>query len=187
MSEIPVDTSIKDLLTSIMPNIAKESLAANSAASELSGTEISMVIDVSGDQYSYIVTNGSDLQLQEGSVNNAMLHLKITKEDLEKMIASQNLDMLLGIQNDLNLAKYNAIKSLRGSIVAELTNDDGSTVSLEAVLNCTADPQATFKMKTSDSSALMRKETNPVNLFMSGAMKIEGDMGFAMATQPLFT
>jgi putative sterol carrier protein len=31
------------------------------------------------------------------------------------------------------------------------------------------------------------KEANPVNLFMSGAMKIEGDMAFAMATQPLFT
>jgi len=33
----------------------------------------------------------------------------------------------------------------------------------------------------------MKKKTNPVNLFMSGAMKIEGDMSFAMATQPLFT
>ena len=42
-------------------------------------------------------------------------------------------------------------------------------------------------MTAKDSSALMRRETNPVNLFMSGAMKIEGDMSFAMGTQPLFS
>jgi putative sterol carrier protein len=42
-------------------------------------------------------------------------------------------------------------------------------------------------MNSKDTAALMRKEANPVNLFMSGAMKIEGDMSFAMATQPLFT
>jgi len=42
-------------------------------------------------------------------------------------------------------------------------------------------------MKTTDSISLIRKETNPVNLFMSGQMKIEGDMAFAMSTQPLFS
>ena len=42
-------------------------------------------------------------------------------------------------------------------------------------------------MKTTDSIALVRKETNPVNLFMSGQMKIDGDMAFAMSTQPLFS
>jgi len=42
-------------------------------------------------------------------------------------------------------------------------------------------------MTAKDTGALMRKETNPVNMFMSGAMKIEGDMAFAMGTQPLFS
>jgi putative sterol carrier protein len=103
------------------------------------------------------------------------------------MIKTQNLDMILGIMNDLNKAKYNALNSLKGSFVAEISMDDGSAVKLQAILNNATDPASVFKMTAKDTGALMRKETNPVNLFMSGAMKIEGDMAFAMGTQPLFS
>ena len=60
---------------------------------------------------------------------------------MEKMIKTQNLDMILGIQNDLNKAKYNALNSLKGSFVAEITNDDGSVVKLQAILNGATDPE----------------------------------------------
>ena len=62
-----------------------------------------------------------------------------------------------------------------------------ASLKIQTILNGATTPSSVFKMTAKDSSALMRRETNPVNLFMSGAMKIEGDMSFAMGTQPLFS
>ena len=185
--EVPKDTSIKQLLGEIMPDTAKALMAENNSKAELAGTEMSMVVEVGGDRYSYILSNGENVTFSEGDLDSPMLRLKVSEDDLKKMIETGNLEMLLGIQQDLNRAKYNAISTLRGSFGAEVTNDDGSTFTIEAILNGSEQPHSLFKMSAADTTALMRKETNPVNLFMSGAMKIEGDMGFAMSTQPLFS
>ena len=187
LPEIPKDTSINALLSEFMPNLATDMLKEANAKAELEGTEISMVVEVGGDIYSYVVTNGESVNFTQGDLDGAMLRMKISENDLSKMIETGNLDMILGIQKDLNRAKYNALSSLRGSFIAEVSDVGDATVSIEAILNGATDPQSTFKMNANDTAALMRKETNPVNLFMSGAMKIEGDMGFAMATQPLFS
>jgi putative sterol carrier protein len=38
-----------------------------------------------------------------------------------------------------------------------------------------------------DANLISSGKESPINLFMSGKMKIEGDMTFAMKLQPLFT
>jgi putative sterol carrier protein len=187
LATVPADTSIEKLLSEHMPKIAKDQLASNPAAADLAGSEITMVIEVSGDQHGFTLKDGKDVAYKKGDISNPKLRLKLNKDDLEKMIKTQSLDMVIGITNDLNKAKLNALNSLKGSFVAEITNDDGSVVKLQAILNGAIDPASVFKMSAKDTGALMRKETNPVNLFMSGAMKIEGDMAFAMGTQPLFS
>src|SRR4030042_3057164 len=171
---IPADTSVEKLLSEVMPKVALEQLTNSNAPTELAGTEITMAVDISGDVYSYTLKDGSKVTFNKGDIASAKLRLKISKDDMEKMIKTQNLDMILGIQNDLNKAKYNALNSLKGSFVAEIANDDGSVVRIQAILNGAMEPNSVFKMSAKDTSALMRKETNPVNLFMSGAMKIEG-------------
>lgn len=185
--DIPKDISIKDLLLDFSPNMAKTMIAESGAAAELADTELSMVVDVSGTKYSYVVKNGTDFDVKEGDLDNAMVLIEISEGDLQKMIDTDSLDMLLGIQSDLNKKKYQALQGLKGTMVAELAADDGSVISISTTLNGAETPKATFKMKMSDSVALIKKETNPVNLFMSGGMQIEGDMAFAMQTQPLFT
>jgi len=187
MKEIPKNIGIKELLTEFSPYIAKEAIKSSGAEQELKGTVFTLVVEVSGQKYSYLVKDGVDFDIKEGDIDAPLVRVKISKENIEKMIETNSLDMLLGIQTDLNKQKYNVLKSLKGSFTAELLNDDGSTTTIETTFNNAMEPKATFKMKTSDSIALVKKETNPVNLFMSGAMRIEGDMAFAMSTQPLFT
>ena len=184
---IPTDISIKELLTQYSPKMAQDMLAESGKAAELAGTQFRLVVDVSGDKYSYQVKDGKEFDVQEADLDSAQARVMITKEDLEKMIATNNLDMLLGIQNDLSRSKFEALTRVKGCMVAELENEDGSVFTIRAILNEAEAPTATFKMKTSDSAALVRKETSPVTLFMGGQMKIEGDMAFAMSTQPLFT
>lgn len=187
MKEIPSDTSVRDLLLKVSPEIAREAILSSGADRELDGTEFSLVVEVSGDKYSYQVKNGTEFDIREADIDAPMVRVKIDRESIEKMIKTNSLDMFLGIQSDLNRNKYNVLRSIKGSFVAELTNDDGSVLSIETIFNNTLEPKAVFRMRTADSIALTRKETNPVNLFMSGAMRIDGDMAFAMSTQPLFT
>lgn len=185
--DIPKDISLKELLTEFSPNMAKQMLEESGKAAELTGTQFSLCVDVSGEAYSYVVKDGKDFEVTEGAIDNPMVMVKMTKEDMDKMIATQNLDMLLGMQSDLSRAKYDTMTNLKGAIGTELTMDDGSTVKFMVTLNGAAAPTCTFKMKMSDSLAIMKKEASPVTLFMGGQMKIDGDMAFAMSTQPLFS
>ncbi len=187
LPKIPTDTSVIDFLSKVYPKVSAEMAAVNPSASELSGSTITMVVDVDGDAYSYTIKDGSKVEFKEGAIDKPMLKLKMSKAELDKMIKTDNLDLILGMQNGLNKAKYNALNSLKGSFLAAVTTDDGYVFNINATLNNADTPHSVFRMTATDSAALMRKDTNPVNLFMSGAMKIEGDMAFAMATQPLFS
>ncbi|MFH1888014.1 MAG: SCP2 sterol-binding domain-containing protein [Pseudomonadota bacterium] len=185
--EVPQNISIKDLLLDFSPKMTKEAIALSGNAASLAGTEFTLVVDVSGTTYRYIVKNGKDFDVAEGDLETPLVRVRVSKEDLTRMIQKNELDMLLGIQNDLTRAKYDAMKRLKGTMTAKLANDDGTEYTIAACFQGADTPKTTFRLKTSDSAALARKESNPVNLFMSGAMKIEGDMAFAMTTQPLFS
>jgi putative sterol carrier protein len=188
MQNIPTDISIKDLLTDLSPRLAKEGIEKAGKLPELAGTEFTLVVDVNGEGvYSYIVKDGKEFTIKTEAIDNPMVKIALSKDDLQKMIETNNLDMLLGIQQDLTKVKYNALKSLKGSFKAELKNNDGSIYLIQTVCNGAATPNCTFKMKTEDSAKIAKKQAHPVNLFMSGAMQIEGDMAFAMQTQPIFT
>lgn len=188
MQAIPTDISINELLTELSPKLAKEGIENAGRLGELAGTEFTLVVDIEGDSaYSYIVKDGKDFEVRTEAIKDPLVVISLTKDDMEKMISSGNLDMLLGIQQDLSMAKYNALKTMRGCFKAELKHDNGDIYKIKTICNSIETPSCTFKMTTADSAKVARKEAHPVNLFMSGGMQIEGDMAFAMATQPLFT
>lgn len=188
MQAIPTDITINDLLTDLSPKLAKEGIESSGRLGELAGTEFTLVVTVEGDAtYSYVVKDGKDFDIKTEAIDNPLVAITLSKEDMEGMIATNSLDMLLGIQQDLSIAKYNALQGMKGSFFAELKNDDGSTYKIKTVCNGVETPTCTFKMSTADSAKVAKKEAHPVNLFMSGSMQIDGDMAFAMSTQPLFT
>lgn len=186
MSTIQSDTSINELLTNVIPEKTRESISSRGAAAELGGTVITMTVAVSGKHYGYKVTNGAEIEVIEDKLENPMVSISLTEEDLAKMITRNELDIILMVMTELDKNKLNTVSSLNGTFKAELSNDDGSNYNIEVTFNGAPEPSAIFKMKTTDTALMMRKEENPVNLFMSGAMQIEGDMQFSMATQPLF-
>jgi putative sterol carrier protein len=186
MPSIQPAVSISELLTDVLPKLIKESISARGAVEELKDTVITMTLDVSANFYSYKLTDGSKIEISSDKIDNAMVTIRISEDQLAKMIQHNELDIILMVITELNRSKYETVKTLNGSFKAELSNDDGSQYHIEVIFNGTTEPNALFKMKTSDSALMMRKEENPVNLFMAGGMQIEGDMQFSMATQPLF-
>lgn len=184
--DLPKDISINDLLLKVSPTLAKEMMAASGAVANLSGTAFSLVVDVSGDKYSYVVKNGTDFDVSKGDLDSPLITIKIAAEDLLKMVADNTMDLFFGVLGDLNKEKYDAIVGVTGSATMALTNNDGSRIPITIILNGAASPQAILKMKMADSIAVVNKETSPVHLFMSGKLQIDGDMGFALQIQPLF-
>ncbi|HOT47196.1 MAG TPA: sterol-binding protein [Spirochaetota bacterium] len=157
MKETPTDIGIKELLKELSPSIAREAIKSSGAEKGLEGTTFSLVVEVSGEKYSYLVRDGKEFEITQGDLESPLVRVKIERKNLEKMIATKSLDMLLGIQSDLNKQKYNALKGMRGSFTAELTNDDGSVTTIEMILNNAMEPKTTFKMKTSDSISLVKR------------------------------
>ena len=60
---------------------------------------------------------------------------------------------------------------------------DGQIATEEGQANS---PDLTLGMEASDYIALSRGEANPMNLFMAGKIKLQGDMGLAMKFQEMF-
>lgn len=190
MKNLPANLNIKELLLELGPQIAKKISASMGYDKDLKGTELSLVLEVDDNRYSCLIKDGTEFQIGESDMASPTVRVKVSGDlikNLMKMSVESMLDMLIGFQGNLSRDKYNVLKSLKGKFSAELSDEAGKVNTIETILNDAVVPNAVFKLKAADTIALMNRETNPVNLFMSGAMKIEGDMAFAMSTQPLFS
>jgi len=108
-------------------------------------------------------------------------------ESISKMLDMKNIDMLIGMQRQLTRKKYDVLSGLKGTSVFQITNSDGTVSEITATFNATQNPKAVLKLSLENANLINSGKENPMNLFMAGKMKIEGDMGFALKLQPLFT
>ena len=187
MVAVPNNISIKELLTQVMPQISKQALEEQGKVAELSGTEVTMTVETSSEKYSFVIKDGVNVTVTEGDMASPNVRMRISNDDLQKMITQGELDMLLGMSSDLNAQKVSTLKQLSGAMKVNLANDDGSCYTIQTVFNGAQSPACTMNLKTSDSAAIMKKEANPISLFMAGQITMDGDMGFAMGFQPLVT
>ncbi len=81
---------------------------------------------------------------------------------------------------------YNTLTSLKGKVEFELTHADDTKSKMVFTLDNQESPSTNIKMKINAFKGLVAKEENPMNLFMTGQIQLDGDMAFAMALQPLF-
>jgi putative sterol carrier protein len=115
-----------------------------------------------------------------------MMRLIFDRDGLQRMISIDNTDLLFASRAFLSRKKYDALKALKGTVVTKIAAGTGETT-LTLVLNGGSEPATEFTFSPEDFRAVMSGAKDPVSMFMSGAMKIKGDMGFAMAVRPLFT
>jgi hypothetical protein len=191
MSNNPDTLTIKldmaELFTDFLPKMAAQYMALSGAAKELNGTEFSLVADISGRVFSYTAKNGTDIVAKEGDLPNARVRVSISRQDMEKFVQMKNIDMLIGMQGALNRRNYDLISNYRGECEFVLEHGPGDHSTIKVVFNGASSPKALFRLSMESARALLGRQANPVQLFMSGAMKIEGDIAHAMAIQPLFS
>jgi len=73
-----------------------------------------------------------------------------------------------------------AVKALRGTVEQNLTRPEGEPFKLEICFNGAAAPRTKLTVALADQLAMSEGKMNPQEAFMTGKLKVEGDMGFMM-------
>ena len=137
--------------------------------------------------YSYIIKDGVNFDVKEGSIDNPNVRISFSLESMSKMLDMKNVDMLIGMQRQLTRQKLEVLSGLKGTSVFQITNADGTISEITATFNDTQNPKALLRLSLENANLINSGKESPINLYMSGKMKIDGDIAFAMKLQPLFT
>ena len=182
-----ISVNVRKLLTEFVPKLAREYIKMRGAQEELKDTELKLTVDISGSLYSYIIKDGVNFDVKEGEIDNPNVRVSFSTESISKMLDMKNVDMLIGMQRQLTRQKFDVLSALKGTSVFQITNSDGTISEITATFNDTQNPKSILKLSLENANLINSGKESPINLFMAGKMKIEGDMGFAMKLQPLFT
>jgi putative sterol carrier protein len=181
-----ITVNVRELLTEFIPKLAGEYIQMRGGQEELKGTELRLTLDISGDVYSYIIKDGVDFDVKEGNMDNSAVRISLPLESMSKMVDMKNIDMLIGMQKQLTKKKFELLSGLKGTGVFQIKNPDDTISEITATFNMAENPKAVLRLSMQDANLIIGGKESPINLFMSGKMKMEGDMAFAMKLQPLF-
>ena len=184
---ITLNLDLEEIVTEFLPKLMAQYLQISGAAKELAGTAFTMCVELSGHKFNFLARDGADIMAAAGDAENPMVRVSLSIDDMMRFIEPRNIDMLLGMQSALNRRNYDAMEKLGGTAVFELEFPDGAKIPITAVFNSAPAPKAVFRLSMENAKELLGRRSNPVQMFMNGTLKIDGDIAFAMALQQFFT
>lgn len=203
--EIPNGLTTKQFFTEFVPKQFKETTSAMEL-SKYAGITETAVVELTGSDEAYSFTvnvnNNADLTVKEGKTDSAIAFVEIAANLVNDFLAKK-LPKLVQDELNENLAnpgiwiqkftdmepadvkkKLVIVKGINGKVSAKV-NADGVNFEGSVRFNNAQSPQFAVVGKFQDIVKLAKGELNPIQGFMSGAFKIEGDMALAMRLQPL--
>jgi hypothetical protein len=146
----------------------------------------------------YVVTGdgGGDwhVEIKDGAMStrkgraDAVITFTISVNDFRDAILSRNgaaPAILLPANRPGRPDNSGRVKTLKGTIAQELAREGGDPFKLELTFNGAPTPRTTVKMKLPDFVAMQEGKLNGQEAFMTGRLRIEGDMAFMMQVAAL--
>jgi putative sterol carrier protein len=106
------------------------------------------------------------------------------------MATSQEIEQIFAKMSSVDPKK---IEGMNAIIQFDLSGDNGGLYwvkiangKVEAGTGQTENPNMTLRSAADDWAQVIAGTLNPMQAFMSGKIKIQGDMGLALKLQPLF-
>lgn len=186
MAEVPENVGVKEYFDEYVPKIFAEQVAG-AAALGMEGTMVGVQFDVDASTYGIVVKDGKELEVKEGPIDNPLVKLKMT-EDVFRAAVTGKMEGATDMFTDMsqmNKARLDQIKGVAGTLVLDLTTADGANAVIKVAFNGADSPESTFKCTLEDWIAISKGEISGPTAFMSGKLKIEGDMPFAMGLSSL--
>ena len=158
--------------------------AAQAAESGSAPADFAMVFTVEGDgggQWLATIAGGKMTVTKGGGEAN--LAIKMSIDDFRDAVLGRNganLSLILPPQRPGRPDNSARAKQLKGVMGVELSRDGADPFKVEMAFNGATAPKTVIKMKIADYIAMQDGSLNGQQAFMSGKLKVEGDMGFLM-------
>lgn len=183
--EIRDDVSVKEYFEENVPEIFKEQVGGASL-SGMDGTVLALQFDIAGGEkqtYSLVVKDAKEVEILAGPAENPLVTIELSEEVWRQAVTGKlegATDMFTDVSR-MSRARFDLLKDTKGALVLDLARPDGSTADITVMFNGAESPRAVFRCSLETWAKLNRGEIAGPTAFMSGQLKIEGDMGFAMA------
>jgi SCP-2 sterol transfer family len=144
--------------------------------------DVTLQYHVTGDQGGHwtVAIAGGKMDIAAGS-KPALLTITLSVEDLLDALNSRNgavPGLILPAQR--RSGSSGAVRALRGTMALQLTRPEAEPFKLEMSFNGAATPRTEITIAIADQIAVQEGRMNGQEAFMTGKMRVQGDMGFLM-------
>lgn len=181
--EVSENITVKEYFEEYVPKLFEEQ-TANISISGMEGTAFTVEFDVGGQSYGLTIKDAKDLEVTEGPLENPMIKVELAEDVWRNAVTGRMegaVDMFTEMGEMANRQRYDALAGTKGTMILELGMPDGSQAVVKIVFNGADSPSTTFKAAAEDWAKVASGELPGPTAFMSGKLKIEGDMPFAMS------
>ena len=182
MAENPTDVTAP---STFFEELLPQGFAAQAAESP-NPEDIVLQYHVSGDgggQWTVKVAGGK-MEVERGATAPALLTFSLAASDLMDAINSRNgavPGLILPAQRGgSGGGSSGAVEALRGTMALNLTRPVGDPFKMEMMFNGAAQPRTEMTIALSDHLLVQEGKMNGQEAFMTGKMRVAGDMGFLM-------
>lgn len=182
--EIKDDVTAKEYFEEYVPKIFAEQVAGASL-SGMDGTVIALQFDIVNGEtqtYSLVVKDAKEVEAVAGPADGPLVTIELS-EDVWRQAVTGKLEGATDMFTDvsrMSRARFDLIKDTKGTLVMDLSRPDGPNANINVTFNGAESPRAVFHCSLETWVKLNKGEIAGPTAFMSGQLKIEGDMGFAM-------
>lgn len=183
------DISVKKFFEEVVPQIFRDELKSGPVQG-MEGLDFKLQFRITGDNgatYGVVVKSGTELQIVENGMPDPQISFELNEKDWRDSITGkEGVDSVMGMFFNpamLNKGKYDSLIGVKGVLNLVLSREAGEPFTAKLQFNNANLPASTIKMKASEYSDMLKGKINPVTAFMSGKLKIAGDMGLAMKLQ----
>jgi putative sterol carrier protein len=115
--------------------------------------------------------------------HDAVITFTVSTDDWRDAVLGQNgatITLLLPQNRPGRPDNSGRVKQMKGTVAQELARDGKDPFKIEMTFNGAATPRSVVKMKLADFVAMQEGKLNGQEAFMTGRLRIEGDMAFMM-------
>lgn len=115
--------------------------------------------------------------------HDAVLTFTLSTDDWRDAVLGRNgatIALLLPQSRPGRPDNSGRVKQMKGTVAQELARESGEPFKVEMTFNGATTPRSVLKMKLADYVAMQEGRLNGQEAFMTGRLRIEGDMAFMM-------
>jgi putative sterol carrier protein len=180
------DMGVREYFEEFVPKMFAEQIA-KAPVSGMEGTVFTIEFDIndgSNQIYGITVKDAKEIQIAEGAPENPMVKIELSEDVWRKAVTGKMagaVDMFTDMGQMADRRRYDTLASTRGTMKLQLSMPDGSVASIKVVMNGADSPAITFSASVEDWAEIATGKVTGPAAFMSGKLKMEGDLAFAMA------